>query len=84
MTAADAIRQSIAQTEIVTIGSAGNALSYADAEPIMSELSLECEDSADDDPKGGCAEYWGTDSAGQEWRVHVWFDSPADHTHFSR
>ena len=59
----DAIDQSVAQTEIVTI----EAVRSLDA--VLEELGRECEGSVEDGE--GPYEYWGTDLDGVEWRVHV-------------
>lgn len=58
-TAADAIARSIRHCEIVTIP--------YDAE-IAIDLLVEREDSAD---STDVMQYWGTDDAGDEWRVHL-------------
>lgn len=57
--AQSAIERSVSHNEIVTID--------YDAEAAI-DLSLESDDSADGE---GVTEYWGTDEAGNEWRVHV-------------
>lgn len=54
-----AIKRSIGQNEIVTIN-----YTVSDAY----ELGLACDDSAETDNR---VEYWGTDDAGNEWRVHL-------------
>ena len=62
--AEQAIAQSIATTSIVHIDG---------TEAIDAALQLECDDSVETRrTEGGpvTTEYWGTDEAGNEWRVH--------------
>lgn len=54
-----AIRQSIAQNEIVTID-------YDEA--AKHELTVSCDDSV---RANEMIEFWGMDEAGSEWRVHM-------------
>jgi hypothetical protein len=68
LTAKRAIAKSIAQNEIVTIE--GDDQAHMD-------LRAECDDCVDAphyDPSGArviLTEYWGTDTYGNDWRVHV-------------
>lgn len=62
MTAAQAIKQSAQQNEIVTLGHDVT---------LMDQLSEESEDSV---IGREVTEYWGTTEAGDEWRVHVRHD----------
>jgi 2-keto-3-deoxy-galactonokinase len=59
---AAAIRQSMGQDEIVRIVP-GNHM-----QALMDELGAECEDWVE---AGEETQYWGQDSDGQTWRVHV-------------
>ena len=59
MTAAQAIEQSIMQTETVD-------LPYYEA--VALDLLVECDDSVDGN---AVTEYWGTTDDGEQWRVHM-------------
>ncbi len=59
MNAQQAISQSVAQNEIVTLDWSAAAIVA---------LQAECDDSADAD---AAHEFWGVDLDGGEWRVHV-------------
>jgi hypothetical protein len=60
MNAQDAIEASISENRIVHV-------SDADVDEVA--LMFECEDHRD--IGDGVEDYWGTDEAGSEWRVHV-------------
>lgn len=57
--AINAIWDSVAHTEIVTIDDAPG-LRYA--------LLVRCDDNVENE---GVAEYWGTDDDGNAWRIHI-------------
>tara|TARA_R110000868_G_C10816867_1_gene758288 strand:+ start:608 stop:1027 length:420 start_codon:yes stop_codon:yes gene_type:complete len=63
-TALNAILDSITKNKIVTI----SADEVRFEEDVRYELMIQCEDNCESD---GVAEYYGTDEAGDNWRVHV-------------
>lgn len=63
-----AIAQSIAQNEIVTLEYDGAPGEKIEAMHAKGDLLNECDDWAEN---GAVSEYWGTDDAGNIWRVHV-------------
>ncbi len=66
-----AIAQSIAQDEIVTLERYERDESPSERRE-TADLKLDLLNACDDFAEnGGTSEYWGTDDAGNHWRVHV-------------